>query len=165
MIAMPWLVLLPLVAVLALLLGYFGSRAATARTLGDAETRASRILDDAKRLVDQARTDADAKGREAESKVRNAELEAKELALKVRADLDQEARVRRREIQEVEQLSRRLDQLDRRETDVQARDRAVAERERSLGEKEARLGSALEEQRRKLESIAALTSEEARRQV
>jgi len=173
MIAMPWLVLLPLVAVLALLLGYFGSRAATARTLGDAETRASRILDDAKRLVDQARTDADAKGREAESKVRNAELEAKELALKVRADLDQEARVRQREIQEVErrviqqeeQLSRRLDQLDRRETDVQARDRAVAERERSLGEKEARLGSALEEQRRKLESIAGLTSEEARRQV
>ena len=173
MIAMPWLVLLPLVAVLALLLGYFGSRAATARTLGDAETRASRILDDAKRLVDQARTDADAKGREAESKVRNAELEAKELALKVRADLDQEARVRQREIQEVErrviqqeeQLSRRLDQLDRRETDVQARDRAVGERERSLGEKEARLGSALEEQRRKLESIAGLTSEEARRQV
>ena len=173
MIAMPWLVLLPLVAVLALLLGYFGSRAATARTLGDAETRASRILDDAKRLVDQARTDADAKGREAESKVRSAELEAKELALKVRADLDQEARVRQREIQEVErrviqqeeQLSRRLDQLDRRETDVQARDRAVAERERSLGEKEARLGSALEEQRRKLESIAGLTSEEARRQV
>src|SRR5678816_3181566 len=124
MIAMPWLVLLPLVAVLALLLGYFGSRAATARTLGDAETRASRILDDAKRLVDQARTDADAKGREAESKVHSAELEAKELALKVRADLDQEARVRQREIQEVErrviqqeeQLSRRLDQLDRRET-------------------------------------------------
>src|SRR5678815_2045937 len=173
MIAMPWLVLLPLVAVLALLLGYFGSRAATARTLGDAETRASRILDDAKRLVVQARTDADSKGREAESKVRNAELEAKELALKVRADLDQEARVRQREIQEVErrviqqeeQLSRRLDQLDRRETDVQARDRAVAERERSLGENEARLGSALEEQRRKLESIAALTAEEAKRQL
>src|SRR5690242_21305037 len=173
MIAMPWLVLLPLVAVLALLLGYFGSRAATARTLGDAETRASRILDDAKRLVDQARTDADAKGREAESKVRNAELEAKELALKVRAELDQEARVRQREIQEVErrviqqeeQLSRRLDQLDRRESDVQSRDRALADRERSLGEKEARLGSAVEEQRRKLESIAGLTAEEAKRQV
>ena len=54
MISMPWLVLLPLVAVLALLVGYFGSRAATARTLGDAETRASRILEDAKRLVDFA---------------------------------------------------------------------------------------------------------------
>ena len=180
MISMPWLVLLPLVAVLALLVGYFGSRAATARTLGDAETRASRILEDAKRLVDQARADADSKVRdadtkvrEAEARIRNADLEAKELALRVRGELDQESRARQREIQEVErrvvqqeeQLSRRLDQLDRRESDVQSRDRALVERERGLAEKEARLGSAVEEQRRKLESIAGLTSEEAKRQV
>jgi ribonuclease Y len=180
MISMPWLVLLPLVAVLALLVGYFGSRAATARTLGDAETRASRILEDAKRLVDQARADADSKVREAETKVReaearirNADLEAKELALRVRGELDQESRARQREIQEVErrvvqqeeQLGRRLDQLDRRESDVQSRDRALTERERTLVDKEARLGSAVEEQRRKLESIAGLTSEEAKRQV
>ncbi|HWP74036.1 MAG TPA: hypothetical protein VNU03_05965, partial [Methylomirabilota bacterium] len=86
-------------AVLALLVGYFGSRAATARTLGDAETRASRILEDAKRLVDQARSDADGKVREADTKVREAEakirgadLEAKELVLKVRGELDQESR-------------------------------------------------------------------------
>jgi len=180
MISMPWLVLLPLVAVLALLVGYFGSRAATARTLGDAETRASRILEDAKRLVDQARADADSKVREADTKVReaetrirNADLEAKELALRVRGELDQESRARQREIQEVErrvvqqeeQLGRRLDQLDRRESDVQSRDRALADRERGLVDKEARLGSAVEEQRRKLESIAGLTSEEAKRQV
>ena len=180
MISMPWLVLLPLVAVLALLVGYFGSRAATARTLGDAETRASRILEDAKRLVDQARADADSKVREADTKVReaetrirNADLEAKELALRVRGELDQESRARQREIQEVErrvvqqeeQLGRRLDQLDRRESDVQSRDRTLAERERGLADKEARLGSAVEEQRRKLESIAGLTSEEAKRQV
>jgi len=180
MISMPWLVLLPLVAVLALLVGYFGSRAATARTLGDAETRASRILEDAKRLVDQARADADSKVRdadtkvrEAEARIRNADLEAKELALRVRGELDQESRARQREIQEVErrvvqqeeQLSRRLDQLDRRESDVQSRDRALVERERGLADKEARLGSAVEEQRRKLESIAGLTSEEAKRQV
>jgi len=180
MILMPWLVLLPLVAVLALLVGYFGSRAATARTLGDAETRASRILEDAKRLVDQARADADSKVRdadtkvrEAEARIRNADLEAKELALRVRGELDQESRARQREIQEVErrvvqqeeQLGRRLDQLDRRESDVQSRDRALVERERGLADKEARLGSAVEEQRRKLESIAGLTSEEAKRQV
>ena len=81
MISMPWLVLLPLVAVLALLVGYFGSRAATARTLGDAETRASRILEDAKRLVDQARADADGKVREAETKVREAEAKIRGAAL------------------------------------------------------------------------------------
>src|SRR5216683_3180601 len=136
MISMPWLVLLPLVAVLALLVGYFGSRAATARTLGAAETRASRILEDAKRLVDQARADADAKvrdadtkAREAEARIRSADLEAKELVLKVRGELDQESRARQREIQEVE---RRVVQ---------------------------------QEERRKLESIAGLTAEEAKRQV
>jgi len=131
-------------------------------------------------LVDQARADADSKVRdadtkvrEAEARIRNADLEAKELALRVRGELDQESRARQREIQEVErrvvqqeeQLSRRLDQLDRRESDVQSRDRALVERERGLADKEARLGSAVEEQRRKLESIAGLTSEEAKRQV
>src|SRR4029453_3112400 len=167
------LVLLPIVAILGIFVGYFGSRSATARTLGDAETRATRIIDDAKRLVDQARADADAKLREAETKIRGAELEAKDLALRVRAELDQESRNRQREMQEVErrvlqqeeQLGRRLDQLDRGETDFQNRDRAMIDRERSLGEKETRLGSALEEQRRKPESIAGRTTEEAKRQV
>ncbi len=165
--AMTWLLLtVPVVALLGLLVGYFGYRIVTARTLGDAETRASRILDDAKRLVEQARSDA-------EARIRAAELEAKELALKVRAELDQEMRTRQREIQEVErrvvqqeeQLGRRLDQLDRRESDVQSRDRGLTERERAAAEKEVRLASALEEQRRKLESIAGLTAEEAKRQL
>ena len=169
-----WLVvLLPVVALLALFVGYFGSRSVTARTLGDAATRATRLLDDAKRLADQARADADTKLREAETKIRAAELEAKELVLRVRAELDQESRTRQREIQDVErrvvqqeeQLSRRLDQLDRRETEFQNRDRGLSDRERTLAEKEARLGSAVEEQRRKLEAIAGLTLEEAKRQV
>src|SRR5258705_1075998 len=159
MISMPWLVLLPLVAVLALLVGSFGSRAATARTLGDAETRASRILEDAKRLVDQARADADGKVREADTKVREAEakirsadLEAKELVLKVRSELDQESRARQREIQDVErrvvqqeeQLGRRLDQLDRRGTHRQSRDPALGEPERGPGAQRTRPGSPVE---------------------
>src|SRR5260370_37551356 len=163
MISMPWLVVLPLVAVLALLVGYFGSRAATAGTLGDAETRASRILEDAKRLVDQARADADAKvrdadtkAREAEAKIRSADLEAKELVLKVRGELDQESRARQREIQEVErrvvqqeeQLGRRLDQLDRREADRPSPDRPLGGRERGPAHKETRPGPAGEGKRR-----------------
>src|SRR6266542_1753872 len=168
---MTWL--LPVVAVLALFVGYFAQKLTTARKLGDAETRAQRILDDAKRLVDQAVRDSEAQVREAEAKVRAGELEAKELMLKVRGELDQEARARQREIQEVERrilqqeehLGRRLDQLDRRETDAQARERSLAERERAVAGNEARLSTALEEQRRKLEGIAGLTAEEAKRQL
>ena len=169
--AMTWLV--PLAAVLALFVGYFLQKLATARKLGDAETRAQRILEDAKRLVDQATRESEAKARDAEARVRAGELEAKELSLRVRAELDQEARSRQKEIQEVErrilqqeeQLGRRLDQLDRRDSDAKARERALTERERALGASEARLSTALEEQRRKLEGIAGLTAEEAKRQL
>src|SRR6266536_1597495 len=134
---MSWLLLLPVVVALALFVGYFAQKLATARKLGDAESRAQRILDDAKRLVDQA-------SRESESKIREAE---------------------RRINQQEEQLTRRLDQLDRRETDAQARERGLAERERTVAANEARLSTALEEQRRKLEGIAGLTAEEAKRQL
>ncbi|OGL20450.1 MAG: ribonuclease Y [Candidatus Rokubacteria bacterium RIFCSPLOWO2_12_FULL_71_19] len=174
------LLLLPLVAILAFLVGYLGQKITTVRTIGDAETRAKRIIDDARRQVEQAAREAEAKAREAEAKTREAEariraseLEAKEAALRVRAELEQETRTRQKEIQDVErrvlqqeeQLGRRLDQLDRRESDFQARDRALAERERRLGETEARLANALEEHRRRLEAIAGLTAEEAKRQL
>ena len=76
---MTWLLLLPVVAVLALFVGYFSQKVATARKLGDADSRAQRILDDARRLVEQATRDAEGKAREAEAKIRAGELEAKEL--------------------------------------------------------------------------------------
>ena len=176
--ALAWL--LPLAALLGLFVGYFAQKLTTARTLGDAEARAQRILEDAKRLVDQAARDSDAKIREGEAKVREAEarirageLEAKEHALRIRAELDQEGRTRQKEIQGVErrilqqeeQLARRLNQLDRRDTDAQNRERSMTERERVMTEKEGRLATALEEQRRKLEGIAGLTAEEAKRQL
>ncbi|HMB36221.1 MAG TPA: ribonuclease Y [Methylomirabilota bacterium] len=167
------LVLLTVVALLALFIGFLAHKLTIARTLGDAETRAKSILDEGRRAVDQARTDAEAKLREGETRIRNAELEAKEVALKMRSDLEQETRARQKEIQGVErrvlqqeeQLARRLDQLDRREQELQGRDRSLTEREKTMVAAEARLNSALDEQRRKLEGIAGLTAEEAKRQL
>jgi ribonuclease Y len=167
------LLLLPLVAILAFLVGYLGHKTSTMRTIGDAESRARRIIEDAKRGVEQTARDSEARLREAEGKVRAAELEAKETALKMRGELEQESRNRRREIQEVErrihqqeeQLTRRLDQLDRRETDIAGRERGLGDREKRVTDTEERLTHALEEHRRKLEAIAGLTAEEAKRQL
>jgi len=167
------LLLLTVVALLALFIGYLGHKLTIARTLGDAETRAKSMLDEGRRAVDQARADAEAKLREGEARIRTAELEAKELALKMRSDLEQETRARQKEIQGVErrvlqqeeQLARRLDQLDRREQELQGRDRSLTDREKTMIAAEARLNSALDEQRRKLEGIAGLTAEEAKRQL
>ena len=167
------LVLLTVVAVLSLFIGYLGHKLAIARTLGDAETRSKSILDEGRRAVEQARADAEAKLREGEGRIRSAELEAKEMALKMRSELEQETRARQKEIQGVErrvlqqeeQLARRLDQLDRREQELQGRDRSLTDREKTMIAAEARLNSALDEQRRKLEGIAGLTAEEAKRQL
>jgi ribonucrease Y len=167
------LLLLPLVAILAFLVGYLGQKITTVRTIGDAESRARRIVEDAKRHVDQAARDAEAKAREAEARIRASELEVKESALRARAELDQETRSRQKEIQEVErrvaqqeeQFGRRMDLLDRRDHDFQNREKSLGDRERRLTETEARLANALDEHRRKLESIAGLTAEEAKRQL
>src|SRR5207237_4733970 len=64
-----------------------------------------------------------------------------------------------------EDLARKLDQLDRRLSESADKDRALVGREKTLGERELRLAAAAEEQRRKLETIAGLTAEEAKRQL
>ena len=93
--------LLPLVAILAFLVGYLGHKISTVRTIGDADVQARRILDDAKRSVADATREVEGKARDAEAKIRAAELEAKEIALRTRADLEQESRSRQKEIQEI----------------------------------------------------------------
>jgi ribonuclease Y len=131
----------------------------TDRKLGDADTRARRIIDEGQR--------------DADSRRKAAELEAREVALKTRADLDEETRRRHREIQQVEQrlaqkdeqLTRKLDQIERRIAEYEGKERGLMGREREIAEKEVRLASALDEHRRRLEAVAGLTSEEAKRQL
>ena len=153
-----WL-LLPVVAIVALLAGYFIQKLLSERTLGEAGARATRIVGDA--------------GRDAEARHRAAELEAKEIVLKARGEFDTEVRRREREIQQIEQriinkdeqLARKLDDLERRLAEYTSKDRSLGERDRAIAEKEGRLAQAFDEQRRKLEMIAGLTAEEARRQL
>ncbi len=158
MIHAAWL-LLPLVALVALLAGVVLQKRLTDRKLGTAEARARRIIDEAQREVEARR--------------RTAELEAREMTLKARAELEAETHRREREIQQIEQrilakdeqLARKLEELERRLADYAAKDQALAAREQGLREAEARLAQALDEQRRRLEAIAGLTAEEARRQL
>jgi ribonuclease Y len=154
-----WLILDSVIAVLALLIGFLLHKWFSERKIGEATARAEAIVRDAER--------------EADTRKRTAELEAKEAALKARTALEEESRRREREIQQLEQrvvakeeeLARRLEQMERRLAESAARDREVAARDRAVAEKEARLAGALEEQRRRLETIAGLTAEEAKRQL
>jgi ribonuclease Y len=153
-----WLAL-PIVALLAVALGVLAQRWLSDRKLGSADARGRRILSDAER--------------DAEARLRSAELEAREFVLRARAEFDSDARRREREIQQVEQrilakeeqLGRKLEDLERRLSEYTGRERNLVERERGIAEKEASLTRAVDEQRRRLEVIAGLTAEEARRQL
>jgi ribonuclease Y len=154
-----WIVLDSFIAVLALVLGFILHKWISDRKLGDAGQRAQRIISDAER--------------DAQNRRKTAELEAKETALKARTEIEAEARARENKAQQIEQrvlskeeeLARKLDQLERRLNESTSKDRELVTRERAVGEKEGRLASALDEQRRKLEVIAGLTAEEAKRQL
>ena len=154
-----WLIADSIIAVLALVLGFILHKWISERKIGDAASQAERIVHEAER--------------EAANRVKTAELEVKEAALKARSTFEEETRQREGKIQAIEQrvlskeeeLARKLDQLERRLNESVSKERELTGREKTMGEKESRLASALDEQRRKLESIASLTAEEAKRQL
>ena len=154
-----WLIADSIIAVLALVLGFILHKWISERKVGDAATHAERIIRDAER--------------DAANRLKTADLEAKEASLKARAALEDESRQRESKIQQIEQrvlskeeeLARKLEQLERRLNESVGKDRELTGREKAIGEKESRLAVALDEQRRKLESIASLTAEEAKRQL
>src|SRR5256712_6779398 len=154
-----WLILDSIVAVLSLVLGFILHKWISDRKVREASSRAERIVQDAER--------------DAANRLKSADLEAKEAGLKARTAVDADTRQRENRIHQVEQrvlskeeeLARKLDQLERRLTESGTKDRELTGREKTVGEKESRLAVALDEQRRKLEAIASLTAEEAKRQL
>jgi ribonucrease Y len=154
-----WLIADSIIAVLALVLGFILHKWISERKIGEASTHAERIIRDAER--------------DAANRLKTADLEAKEASLKARATFEEETRQREGKIQQIEQrvlskeeeLARKLEQLERRLNESSGKDRELVGREKVITEKESRLAVALDEQRRKLESIASLTAEEAKRQL
>ena len=154
-----WLLIDSLIAVLALVIGFILHKWVTDKRLGEAAQRAQRIVEEA--------------AREGDNRKKAAELEVRESTLKARAEFEAETTRREREIQKIEQrtatkdeqLTRKLEDVERRLADFNSKDASVTKREKVVAEHEQRLASALDEQRRKLEVIAGLTAEEAKRQL
>src|SRR2546427_797046 len=135
-----WL-LLPVVAIVALLVGFVLQKLISERKLGEAGARATRIVGDAER--------------DAEARHRAGELEAKEIVLKARGEFDTEVRRRERELQQIEQriigkeeqLARKLDDIERRLAE-EARRQLVAQMEDEAKREAQLIGMRLEEQAR-----------------
>ncbi len=103
--------------------------------------------------------------------VKEAELKAKDMVVGAKADAEREMRDRRREIAAIEQkletreetFEKRQEAFERREVDLNRRDQSLRSREKSLTDKEEVLQAHIDEARTKLEAVAGLTREEAKR--
>jgi len=113
---------------------------------------------------------AEARG-EVEAIKREAELEAKEILVQARAEAERETRERRRELQQTEKrlaakeetIDRRTEQVERRDGDLGKRELKLKQQEELLERREAEVDELAESARRRLEELAGLTREEAKR--
>jgi len=122
-----------------------------------------------------ARAEAEGIVAEARSKTelltREAELRAEKMLVDARAESEREMRELRKELTALETklegreatFEKRLEAFERREADLNRHDQSLRAREKNLGEKEQERQALIDEARRKIEAVAGLTREEAKR--
>ena len=127
-------------------------------------------LEEARRSSDRIVADAN---KQAEARVKEADLEAKEKLLQMRSDFDRKVQQRNDELknserrlqQKEENLDKKTQQMDSRMAEVEKRDRAIDSREKQVVAREDELNALVEEQRHRLEQVAGLSAEEAKREL
>jgi ribonuclease Y len=144
------------VGMLLFLLGWYARKRASESKLMSTEHLAEKMIAEAKK--------------EAETHKRSAILEAKDQWYKAKEKFERETQTRKAELSKLERrfsdkeasLNRKVDILEKKETDVRRRERDVVSRDKTLTDKEQELKRLLEEENRRLERIAGMTSEEAK---
>jgi ribonuclease Y len=134
-------------------------RKARDREVGEKRAESERIAEEARRAADEIR--------------RKAELDAKEHELRVQADFEQKTRITRDELQRLEErLLKREDNIEKknellgqRETELTRREKETTKRDQLSAERLKEAEKVVGEQRKKLEQVAALTADEAKKQV
>jgi ribonucrease Y len=119
---------------------------------------------EAQRIIDEAKS-------KSELLVKDGELKAKDMMVGARADAEREQRERRRELAALESklqtreetFEKRQEAFERREVELNRRDQTVRNREKSISDKEAEHQALIDEARGRLEAVAGLTREEAKR--
>jgi ribonucrease Y len=125
--------------------------------------------------IESARTEAEEIRKEARSKsellIKEAEVKAKDIVVGARTEAEREMRERRKDLTALEtklegreeMLDKRIEAFERREAELNRRDQSIRARDRSLTEKEAHHQALIDEARAKLEQVAGLTRDEAKR--
>lgn len=149
--------LIAIIAVVVGLAGGFLLRKLVAGTRIQADEKfAEKVLNDAKR--------------ESETIKKEAMLQAKDYLYQARADFEKESKDKRLELQGIEKrlvhkeenLDKKQDLVDKRENESVKREKSLAQAELQVQEKEKKYTDLIEDQRKKLESISGISSEEAK---
>ncbi len=143
--------------VAGIIIGYIFKNILSGKKLKSSESLAARIVEESKK--------------EAETIKKESILQAKENLLKIKADFDKETKDRRSDLDVLEKrirskeenLDKRLDALTQKESNIEEREKSLIKKEGALEEKHHRLDKAFEEQKQKLETIAGISSEEAKK--
>ena len=151
-----------LVTVLLAIVGFIiYKKKNTEREIGEANSEAKKIVDDAKAEGQKITTSA---REESKRVLKEAILEAKEQDLKLRNEFDRETKEKRAELQRAEQrLTQKEDSLDRK---IEALDEQKAKsesKESELDELQHKLDSQHELMVQELERVAQLTRDEAKK--
>lgn len=109
--------------------------------------------------------------REAEVLVREARVQAKDEVLRAREEFEKETWGRKQEMRALEErlgqregvLDRKVDALDKKELAIDARLRELEEERATLARREAELNQLATEARRRLQDVAGLTTDDARK--
>jgi ribonuclease Y len=98
-------------------------------------------------------------------------LQAKDKFYQEKANFEKETMEKRQELQNLEKrliqreshLDKKIELLDTKETDITRREKTLTQQEKTVQEQEKKVAALLEKQRIQLESIAKMSSEEAKR--
>ncbi len=117
--------------------------------MGDAETKAREIIDDALKT--------------AETKKREALLEAKEENLRTKNELDREIKDRRAEAQRYERrVQQKEENIDKKADALEKKEASLVSREETLAREKVEISKLNEQRQQELERISGLTSEQAK---
>jgi ribonuclease Y len=142
-----------IVGVVAVLIGlaggFLGRKYLAEARISTAEAQAKKMVSDAKREVDNLK--------------REAQVEAKDEVLSMKAEADREVKSRRSDLQRQERrLGQREEMLESKEAEAEKRDKRIASWEEHLKSQESKLMKAAAEQKKLLEKVARMTTQEAK---
>jgi len=130
------------------------------------EKKVVEAREEAERIVSEAK-------KEAEIRKKEAALEIRETTLREKGELEREVGTRRKELDDFERrlteakssLDKKIEIIETREKDLEGRSRAIQTREKGIQLAEEELRKIIETQNERLQRIAQMTPEEAKRQL